>query len=97
MTNLDGHLLPMPVVFNVAEAKARLSELLARVAAGEEITIAKAGRPIARLVPAPTADAPRPYAGMWKHLFPADWDPNTALDEDDPAYWGLPEEDEEGP
>ena len=36
---------------NVHEAKTHLSRLLARVAAGEEIVIAKAGRAIARLVP----------------------------------------------
>jgi prevent-host-death family protein len=33
------------------EAKTHLSELLARVEAGESIAIAKHGRPIARLVP----------------------------------------------
>lgn len=37
---------------NIHGAKTRLSELLARVAQGEEIIIAEAGRPIARLVPA---------------------------------------------
>jgi prevent-host-death family protein len=36
---------------NVHEAKTHLSKLLARVAAGEEIIIAKAGQPIARLSP----------------------------------------------
>lgn len=36
---------------NVHQAKAQLSRLLARAAAGEEIVIAKAGQPIARLVP----------------------------------------------
>jgi prevent-host-death family protein len=36
---------------NVHEAKTHLSRLLERVAHGEEITIAKAGRPVARLVP----------------------------------------------
>ena len=36
---------------NIHQAKTHLSRLLARVAAGEEIVIAKAGRPIARLVP----------------------------------------------
>jgi prevent-host-death family protein len=36
---------------NVHEAKTHLSRLLARVAAGEEITISKAGKPVARLVP----------------------------------------------
>ena len=34
---------------NVAEAKAKLSELLDRALAGEEIVIARAGRPLARL------------------------------------------------
>ena len=37
---------------NIHEAKTHLSALLARVEAGEEVIIAKAGRPIARLVPA---------------------------------------------
>ncbi len=36
---------------NIHQAKTHLSRLLARVAAGEEIVIAKAGKPIARLVP----------------------------------------------
>lgn len=37
---------------NVHDAKTRLSELLSRVEGGEEIIIARAGRPVARLVPA---------------------------------------------
>jgi prevent-host-death family protein len=36
---------------NVHEAKTRLSKLLQRVQLGEEIIIAKAGRPVARLAP----------------------------------------------
>jgi len=36
---------------NIHEAKTHLSRLLARVAAGEEIVISKAGTPVARLVP----------------------------------------------
>ncbi len=36
---------------NVHEAKTHLSRLLTRVARGEEVVIAKAGKPIARLVP----------------------------------------------
>ncbi|MDA2930253.1 type II toxin-antitoxin system Phd/YefM family antitoxin [Acidobacteria bacterium AH-259-O06] len=36
---------------NIHQAKTHLSRLLARVVAGEEIVIAKAGKPIARLVP----------------------------------------------
>ena len=37
---------------NVHEAKTHLSRLLARVEAGERITIARAGKPIAILTPA---------------------------------------------
>ena len=36
---------------NIHEAKTRLSQLLQRVAAGEEIVIARAGKPVAKLVP----------------------------------------------
>jgi len=45
---------------NVQEAKTHLSRLLARVARGEEILIARAGKPIARLVP--VSPAPRERA-----------------------------------
>ena len=44
---------------NIHEAKTHLSRLLAEVAGGEEIVIARAGKPIARLVP---ADRPRRMA-----------------------------------
>jgi len=36
---------------NVHQAKTHFSRLLARVQAGEEIVISKAGKPVARLVP----------------------------------------------
>jgi prevent-host-death family protein len=36
---------------NLYEAKTQLSKLVERAAAGEEIVIAKAGKPMARLVP----------------------------------------------
>jgi prevent-host-death family protein len=39
-----------PAVVNVAEAKARLPELIERAAGGEEIILARAGRPRARLI-----------------------------------------------
>lgn len=41
----------MPVKMNIHEAKTHFSKLLARVGNGEEIIIAKAGKPIARIVP----------------------------------------------
>ncbi len=40
----------MSVLVNVHEAKTTLSELLRRVEAGEDIVIARANRPVARLV-----------------------------------------------
>jgi prevent-host-death family protein len=36
---------------NIHEAKTHLSKLLERVALGEEVVIAKAGKPVAKLVP----------------------------------------------
>lgn len=43
--------MPDMTEVNVHEAKTHLSRLLLRVAGGEEIVIARAGKPIARLVP----------------------------------------------
>jgi prevent-host-death family protein len=37
--------------FNIHQARTQLSRLIERVNAGEEIVIARAGRPVARLVP----------------------------------------------
>jgi prevent-host-death family protein len=42
-------------IVNIHQAKTHLSRLVERVARGESITIARAGRPVARLVP---LDAP---------------------------------------
>lgn len=42
----------------LAEAKARLSELIARVEAGDTVCITRRGKPVARLVPATTSRAP---------------------------------------
>ncbi len=52
-------------VINLYEAKTRLSNLVDRAAAGEEIIIAKAGKPMARLVP---LAQPRPVRkpGGWE-------------------------------
>ena len=39
-----------PTTVNVHEAKTHLSKLLERVEAGQEVVIARAGRPVARLI-----------------------------------------------
>ena len=60
---------------NIHEAKTHLSRLVARVEAGEEIMICRAGRPIAMLVAVKRRPQPRPL-GIWKGqvwLAP-DWD-----------------------
>lgn len=56
----------MTVSVNVYEAKTHLSQLLDRAAAGEEIVIARAGRPIARLVPLSDASSRRRIPGAWR-------------------------------
>jgi prevent-host-death family protein len=43
---------------NLYDAKTQLSRLVDRAAAGEEIVIAKGGRPLARLVPLATRTQP---------------------------------------
>lgn len=48
-----------PVQVNLYEAKTQLSSLVERAAKGEEIVIAKAGKPMARLVAMPE-EAPKP-------------------------------------
>lgn len=46
----------MATTVNIHEAKTHLSRLLERVRAGEVITIAKAGEPVAQLRPMPRVD-----------------------------------------
>jgi prevent-host-death family protein len=41
----------MALTVNIHDAKTHLSKLLGRVMEGEEIVIAKAGKPVARLIP----------------------------------------------
>jgi len=60
---------------NIHQAKTHLSRLLQRVAGGEEITIARAGVPVARLVAIDKGRTPRPL-GMDRGRFrvPEDFD-----------------------
>jgi prevent-host-death family protein len=50
---------------NIHEAKTHLSRLVEKVEAGEEVEIARAGRPVARLVPFRIRTAPR-EPGRWR-------------------------------
>ncbi len=49
----------MGITVNIDEAKTHLSQLLNRALRGEEVIIAKAGKPVARLVPFEEAPARR--------------------------------------
>ena len=50
---------------NIHEAKTHLSRLIERVETGEEVVIARAGRPVARLVPYRARTSPR-VPGQWR-------------------------------
>ena len=67
---------------NIHEAKTNLSRLLEEVAAGQEIIIAKAGKPMARLVPLAAAVKTR-RLGLFKGKLnvPDDFDAPLAADE----------------
>lgn len=50
---------------NIHEAKTHLSRLIERVEAGEEVVIARAGRPVARLIGYRDRTTPR-VPGRWR-------------------------------
>jgi prevent-host-death family protein len=63
------------MLVNMHEAKTQLSRLVARAAAGEDIVIGKAGRPVARLVPYEERTEPRKPGSMKGKIWMADdWD-----------------------
>ena len=73
----------MPTIVNVHEAKTHLSRLLERAHRGEEIILAKAGKPYARLVPLAEREERRP--GLAKgRVTDAFFEP---LPEDELASW----------
>ena len=51
---------------NLYQAKTHLSALVERAASGEEIIIAKAGKPMARLTPLPAEKREPRKPGIWK-------------------------------
>lgn len=57
---------------NVHEAKTQLSRLLRRVTAGEEITISRAGVPVAKLIAFASIKGERPLGAMEGQIHMAD-------------------------
>ena len=60
------------IKLNIHEAKTHLSRLVERVAAGEEIVIARNGKPVAKLVPYTEALKPRELGRMQGQYWMAD-------------------------
>jgi len=73
----------MSETVNVHDAKTHLSRLLDRVSRGEEIIIARAGRPVARLTP--FSPSYRPLGFVSARIDPSFFDP---LPDDELAAWG---------
>ena len=61
--------------FNVAEAKARFSELVRKAASGEDVIIAKDNKPLVKLVPFEQPPSPRrPGSAKGRIQLAADFD-----------------------
>ena len=72
---------------NIHDAKTHFSRLIERVLLGEEIVIAKAGRPVAKLVPiTPEARDRRPGSAKGEFIVPPDLD--APLPDDVITEWG---------
>ena len=69
-------------VVNVHEAKTHLSRLIDAAAAGEEIVIARAGKPVVRLVAVATTEGPRRLGALAGRVVERDdaWAPDPDLD-----------------
>lgn len=52
-------------IANIHEAKSQLSKLVDRALGGEEVIIARSGRPLIRLTPIRSDETPR-QGGQWK-------------------------------
>lgn len=67
----------MSEIVNIHDAKTHLSRLVARASAGEEIVLARAGVPVARLVPLASDESERAFGVLRDRLEIPDsfWDP----------------------
>ncbi len=78
---------------NIHEAKTHLSRLMEKVSKGESFIIAKAGKPIGKLVPLDDADTPKKRRiGFMKGeiVMPDDFDTMMA-DEIEEMFYGNPD------
>ncbi len=83
------------LVVDIADAKARFSRLIERVERGEEIVIARSGRPVAKLLPYEEPRSPRAPGG-WEGRVTIAYDFDepppelTAPDEVEAQLYGVP-------
>lgn len=61
-------------ILNIHEAKTHLSKLIEAVESGDEVVIAKAGKPVAKLVPLTAAPLRSPGSMKGKFVLPEDFD-----------------------
>jgi prevent-host-death family protein len=73
----------MSKIVNMHEAKSNLSKLVDEARAGEEIILAKAGKPVVRLVPV----MGKRKLGQWKGLVRMSDDFNSPLPPVEQAAW----------
>ncbi len=76
-------------IVNTHDAKTRLSQLLERAAKGEEFIIAKAGKPVARLIGFRSKDRDR-TGGQWRGLVRIGEDFDDPLPDDIADAFGTP-------
>lgn len=72
--------------FNVHEAKTHFSKLLAKVEAGEEVIIARAGKPVAKIVPIQQKKARRLGTAKGQFAVPDDFNDPLPKDLEDSFY-----------
>ena len=73
------------VTVNIHEAKTHLSRLIAQVEAGEEVVIARNGKPVARL--GPLNGRGKPQFGSWKGRIAVDDSFFDPLPEEELSAW----------
>jgi prevent-host-death family protein len=77
----------MSRVVNMHEAKTKLSELVAEVEAGEEVILARSGKPVAKLIPLRAVRRRR--LGRWKGRVRMSKDFDAPLAAADLSAWGV--------
>lgn len=77
----------MAEAVNIYEAKTHLSRLVSRVEAGEEITLSRNGRPVARLVPV-EAELVERRPGIWRGRVEVSKSFDELRSEDAAAWYG---------